>query len=106
MMREYTTLVKVIPGGSSSACQEWAKHKLPELNENMAEITSKNSQTDARKKSLATKSTEEIFPSSTWTHAYTDGSATNATENGTKLLGILEAIISNVKIFQHLQSTG
>lgn len=59
----------------------WVNHKLPELNENIKGIKSKNSQTNAQRRSLTIKYTEENFPSDSWTYLYTDWSVTNTTDN-------------------------
>lgn len=61
-------------------------HKLPELIENITRITCKKNQTDAQRKSLAAKCTEENSPTRILTHAHTDGSATKTTENDGVLL--------------------
>ena len=60
----------------------WRRTELPELICDIPGITDKQSQTSAERKSIAVKYISDNFPRAQWTHAYTDGSAKNATEDG------------------------
>ena len=60
----------------------WHQSRLPELKEQIPGIGDKELQPAAHRKAIATEYLEEIYPSSSWTRVYTDGSAENATQNG------------------------
>jgi hypothetical protein len=60
----------------------WRRTELPDLICDIPGIVDKQSQTSAERKSIAVKYISDNFPQAQWTHAYTDGSARNAIENG------------------------
>ena len=60
----------------------WRQQHLPEMIENIPGIEKKNTQNETERRKTTLNYIEEYYPSSTWTHAYTDGSAKNAIENG------------------------
>lgn len=60
----------------------WRQQHLPELIENIPGIEKKNTQCEIERMTATINYIEKQYPSDTWTHAYTDGSAKNSTENG------------------------
>lgn len=62
----------------NTACPPWRKQKFPELKATIIGIANKNIQTAKERSWLKTLH----YLSSSWTHAYTDGLAINATTDG------------------------
>jgi ribonuclease HI len=60
----------------------WRRTELPELICAIPGIVDKKLQTPAERKSIAVEFIKANYPQAQWTHAFTDGSAKNATENG------------------------
>jgi ribonuclease HI len=55
---------------------------LPELREEIEGVQKKGTQTNLERKCITEEYIDTNYPDESWTHAYTDGSATNATSNG------------------------
>ena len=63
--------------------EKWTMEDFsPEIRSTILGITSKETQTSAVQKALAEELIDRDYPHREWTHAYTDGSAVNATQNG------------------------
>ena len=60
----------------------WERHKLPTITKTIPGIISKDSQSDIARRSLTLDYIHTNFPENEWTHAFTDGSATEATRDG------------------------
>ena len=60
----------------------WRQQHLPEMVENIPGIEKKNTQNETERRKISLNYIKVQYPSSTWTHAYTDGSAKNSIENG------------------------
>ena len=60
----------------------WKREQLPKINETIPGILSKGTQSEPVRKAFALDYMEQAYPKELWTHAYTDGSAEEATRNG------------------------
>lgn len=60
----------------------WKRPKWPQINSGIPGIKKKGTQSDMERKLLALEYIHSTYPKDKWTHAYTDGSATDATKNG------------------------
>ena len=71
---------KVIPGYLDNP--SWSEDVGPSIQCSVPGVGPKDSQNSAAKKALTLAYIEEQYPSQTWTHIYTDGSAEEAVRNG------------------------
>jgi hypothetical protein len=91
MKREQSKGNQATPKLFSSSCidQTWLKRKFSKLCEVIKGIENKDNQAAELRKVLGTTHIEEPYPSNSWTRVYTNGSATNAVENGGGVLILL-----------------
>ena len=71
---------KQIP--THSSVPAWRRDQFPEVRESVPGILSKGMQSEPERRALALDYMEQAYPKELWTHAYTDGSAEEATRNG------------------------
>ena len=72
----------VAPLPMSTALPTWKRENFPEIRHTVPGILQKELQTNAEKKALTLSYIRDTYPEEEWTHAYTDGSAEEATRNG------------------------
>ena len=60
----------------------WKRHDFPDIKETVPGILKKETQSEFERKSLTLEYMHHAYPKDQWTHAYTDGSAEEATRNG------------------------
>ena len=60
----------------------WQRTNFPTISLDIPGIQQKSTQSDIERKSLTTEFIKSSYPEKEWTHAYTDGSATDATKDG------------------------
>ena len=84
LSRKHTTdLPSAEPFDQAGTAQPWLEHtKDIDIKSDIPYITSDNNQSDLVKRSHTLAMIEESYPSQSWIHVYTDGSATAAVKNG------------------------
>ena len=60
----------------------WEEEKAFQIQEHIPEVGPKDSQTDVERRSYSIDHIHLNYPSHSWTHVYTDGSAEQAVRNG------------------------
>jgi len=60
----------------------WKRKHFPIIRTTVPGILAKDTQSDAERKSMTLEHMADAYPQQHWTHAYTDGSAEEATRNG------------------------
>jgi len=81
----------------------WKRKHFPVIRTTVPGILAKDTQSDAKRKSVTLEHMAEAYPQQLWTHAYTDGSAQGATRN--RGAGITITLASRKKV-QRSISTG
>lgn len=71
---------KPIP--TNAALPAWKRHMFPTLITTIPGVEERGTQSDAQRKALTLEYIHEQYPGESWTHVYTDGSATDATQDG------------------------
>ncbi|XP_041365602.1 uncharacterized protein LOC121380715 [Gigantopelta aegis] len=59
----------------------WKRHKFPDITETVPGILKKEIQTEIERRGLTLEFMHQTYPQDQWTHAYTGGSAEEATRN-------------------------
>ena len=71
-----------VPIPTHSAVPSWKRKCFPEIRQSIPGIGPKDQQSENARRALTLSHINEAYPAEEWTHAYTDGSAENATRNG------------------------
>ena len=82
--REHSEILEhtACPLLQNAAVPPWKKSFYPAIQTSIPGIGSKETQSGLARYAMAQAHIQDNFPSDQWTHAYTDGSATEATRNG------------------------